>query len=402
MPISQNINCPHCRKGFGLSDALSQDLEAHLHDKLNAEIKKQDEAFKKKLALLETQQREALFKAEEEKIQLRTKLENEIAQKVKSKFELEQRDLQNQLEEQIKKTQMAQAKELELLKMQRSLESQQKELELTMARKLQEERQNIANELKMQLDQDSTLKLAEKDKELTDLKKIIDELKRKSHVTSQQLQGEVLELQIESLLSELFPEDNIVEVKKGARGADVSQEVLFQSGRKAGAILYECKQTTEWGAQWVAKLKEDMRARNADVGVIVSSVLPKGVKFMDCYNGVWVCTPSMVKPLVQLLRDGLIRAARAEIVAATPQDQRDYLFKYMTSPKFIQKIQAMCEATQSMRETLDSEKRSIQKNWKKREQEIEGFESQMISLYGELQGVVGKALPRVKLLEGQE
>ncbi|MFN9067119.1 MAG: DUF2130 domain-containing protein, partial [Bdellovibrionales bacterium] len=123
------------------------------------------------------------------------------------------------------------------------------------------------------------------------------------------------------------------------------------------------------------------------------------IKFMGMVDGIWVCSPTMLKQLVLLLRDGLIRAARAELAAATPQDQQELLFKYMTSAKFTQKIQAMCEITSNMRETLESEKRSLQKNWKKREEEIEGFGLQIVNLYGELQGVVGKALPKVEHLE---
>lgn len=424
MSLSQNINCPHCRKGFELSDALSHDLEQRLQNQVDQEIKKQQELFAKRLKSIEAERadvdqelkkqqelfekrlksiqaekQEADQKAEEEKRQLKMKLEKELSSKMQEKYELECKDLANQLQEQKQKAQLAQQKELDLLKKQRDLENQKQDFELLMKRKMEEERHTIATELKMRLEQESSLKLGEKEKELNDLKAQIDELKRKTQVTSQQLQGEILEIQIESLLRELCPDDNIEEVKKGVRGADVYQEILLQSGRKAGSVLYECKQTMEWGNQWVVKLKDNMRSRNADVGVIVSTILPKNVKFMDFYDGVWVCSPTMLKPLAMLLREGLIKAARAELVAATPQDQRDYLFKYMTSPKFIQKIQAVCEVSHQMKETLESEKRSLQKNWKKREQEIEVLEEQMINLYGELQGVVGKALPRVDVLE---
>ena len=142
-----------------------------------------------------------------------------------------------------------------------------------------------------------------------------------------------------------------------------------------------------------------MREAGCELGVIVSTVLPKDVNQIGLYDGVWICSPSMIKSLVALLREQLLKVAKAELVMATPQDQRDLLFVYMTSPKFSQKIQAIFETTISMKETLDSEKRSIQKNWKKREVEIEVMESQMINLYGELEGVVGKALPKVEALE---
>lgn len=399
MNISNQITCPHCKTQFELTDAISHDLEAKLQSQLNAELKKKEIEFNKKLKSLENENNELAIKADEDSKALKAKIESELKNKFRQQFELENKDLKTQLDEQKSIAEEAQKKELELLKKQREIEAQKKQLELDVARRVNEERAQIELEAKQNADSAMNLKLAEKDKQLVDLQKTISDLQRKSSVTSQQLQGEVLELQIENTLREVFPEDNITEVKKGARGADIIHEVYFQSGRKAGAIIYECKQTNDWGNQWVGKLKEDMRDSNSNVGVIVSIALPKEIKLMGFYEGVWVTHPSMVKTLSMLLRDGLIKAARAELAAATPQDQKDLLFKYMTSPKFSQKIQAMCEATIAMKETLDSEKRSITKNWKKREQEIENFELQMINLYGELEGVVGKALPKVELLE---
>lgn len=369
-----------------------QKIKAQVAQKKELELLKQKREIEEQRSQLEL---DLATKMEVEKV----KIENELKNKLRVQYEIENKDLKTQLDEQKNLTEESQKKELDLLKKQREIEAQKKQLELDVARKLTEERTKIELEAKQNADSEMNLKLAEKDKQLGDLQKTISDLQRKSSVTSQQLQGEVLELQIENTLREIFPEDEITEVKKGARGADIVHEVYFQSGRKAGSIIYECKQTNDWGNQWVSKLKEDMRESNSNVGVIVSIALPKEIKLMGFYEGVWVTHPSMVKSLSLLLRDGLIKAARAELAAATPQDQKDMLFKYMTSPKFTQKIQAMCEATVAMKATLDSEKRSITKNWKKREQEIENFELQMINLYGELEGVVGKALPKVDLLE---
>ena len=308
-------------------------------------------------------------------------------------------DLRNELKEAKEKEERAKSNELELRKLKRDLENKKNEMELEHARKLDEERNKLSEMIKQKAQEETALTLAEKDKQISDMKNLIDELKRKSHVTSQQLQGEVLEIKIETLLKDHFQDDKITEVKKGMRGADIIQEVRLPSGRPSGVILIECKQASEWGGQWISKLKEDMLDKGCDLGVIVSTVLPKDCKNIDVIEGVWVCTPMMVKTLVSLLREQLIRAARAELSAATPKDQMDQLFRYMTSPKFAQKIQGMCEGVKTMKETLDSEKRALQKNWKKREQEIEGFELQMINLYGELEGVVGTALPRVEYLQ---
>ena len=399
MNLNTAITCPHCKKHFELTEALSQELDAKLQDQLNSALKSKDEEYAKKLKNFELEKKELQAKAEADSRALKLKVENEIKNKISNQYELNLKDFKSQIEELQKNAEIAQKNELELLKKQREIEQQKKQFDLDMERKLSEERTKIELEAKQNADAATQQKLAEKDKQFADLQKNFSELQRKMSVGSQQLQGEVLELQIESLLREACPDDNIIEVKKGTRGADIIQEVYFQSGRKAGSIIYECKQTNDWGNQWVGKLKEDMREASSNVGVIVSIALPKEIKLMGQYEGVWVVHPSMVKVLSQLLREGLIKAARAELAAATPQDQKDLLFKYMTSPKFAQKIQAMFDGTITMKQTLDSEKRAIAKSWKKREQEIENFESQMINLYGELEGVVGKALPKVDSLE---
>lgn len=466
MKPMNNITCPHCKKSFELSEAISHDLNSQVEEKLQSELQKHERAYKDKIAFAEKERADLQARVERETLELRSKAEKEKAEfkaraekeradlllksekeradfqakaekdradlqakaekdrsellrkseaelqairikietettaRASQKFLLETEDLKNQLKEKEKLVETSQAKELELLKKERAIEQKARDFELELQRKLTAERSVLMTEVKMQADQESSLKIAEKDKELNDLKGKIDELKRKSQVVSQQLQGEVLEIQAEEILFELFPEDEISEIKKGAKGADILQHVKFaQSGRTAGVILYECKRTNDWKDTWITKLKEDMRESSATIGVIISSHLPKEVKLMGVYDGVWVCTPSMMKPLAQLLREGLIRGARAEVLAATSPDQRDFLFKYMTSPKFTQKIQAMCEVTIAMKQSLDKERRSLTSSWKRREQEIETMETQMVNLYGELQGVVGKALPSLGLLE---
>ena len=399
MSLAEKITCPHCSHKFELSEAFSYEIELATADRIQKEFSKKEEQYKNQLKAADHEKNELLKRNAKEQVQLRLELEEQLTLKINNQLSFEQEDLKAQLAEKTKQAEESSKNELTLRAKQRDLEQKSKDIDLEIQRKLSIELDKVTELIKRQADDDSNLKLAEKNKQIETLNKSIDDLKRKTHVTSQQLQGEVLELKVEDNLNSWFPEDTIVEVKKGAKGADITQEVRLQSGRTAGKILFECKQAGEWSAQWTAKLKDDMREAGCDLAVIVSTVLPKGVHHMDVYDGVWVCNQAMLKSLVMLLREQLLKVAKAELVMATPQDQRDLLFKYMTSPKFAQKIQAICENTQAMKETLDSEKRSIQKNWKRRESEIEGIETQMINLYGELEGVVGKALPKVEAFE---
>jgi hypothetical protein len=432
MSIHESVACPHCHKSFALSDAISRDLQEMVKEQLEGKYKANEELFQKKLQNAERERLEYLKRVETEKmefakrferekmefakrveaekleyskrveseqLQLRRKLESELSSKMQEKYALECTDLKNELDEQRKKVSELTQHELELRKKQRELEAKEKQFELDMQRKLSEETMKISQDIRRQVDEETSLKMAGKDKVLEDMKRQIDDLRRRAEQGSQQLQGEVLELKIEELIRDRFPEDEVTEVKKGVRGADIEHRVMMSSGRLAGVIFAECKDVKEWGAQWPTKLKADLRDKGGDIGIIISTVLPRDVKNMGLVEGVWACTPSFFPILVTLLREQLLRVKVAELKAATPVDQKDFLFQYMTSNRFVHKVQGICEKVDTMKETLESEKRALQKNWKKRESEIEQISLYMSEMYGELEGVIGKALPRVEALE---
>src|SRR6266403_1835673 len=72
------------------------------------------------------------------------------------------------------------------------------------------------------------------------MQKTIEELKRKAEQGSQQLQGEVLELQLESLLAAKFPHDRIEPVPKGEHGGDILQRVVLPTGAPSCRWLCFC------------------------------------------------------------------------------------------------------------------------------------------------------------------
>ena len=401
------IECPKCGNEFSVTEVMTSEIEEKFKKKYQDLISSKDADVTKRLAAIE-QEKKILQKKQEEidqavqvkllagQSELKKKIEAQVIQQSRVEFE----DLKFQLAEKERAFLEAQNNEIELIKKTRELEAKEKAFELEMQRRLSEETNIISDQIRKQTDEEHSLKMAEKDKLLEDMKRTIDELKRKSAQGSQQLQGEVLELKIEQLVRDRFPDDEVEEVKKGVRGADAIHRVMMSSGRLAGVILNECKDTIEWGGtKWIEKLKSDMRDKGADIGVIVSMSLPKEIKDMGVMDGIWVCRPGMYPTLVTILREMVIKVKRAELMVETPKDQKDLLFQYMTSNKFAQKIQGICEKIDSMKSTLDAERKSSQKNWKKREIEIEQVGLFMSEMYGELEAVVGKALPRIEALE---
>ena len=105
------------------------------------------------------------------------------------------------------------------------------------------------------------------------MQRTIEELKHKAERGSQQLQGEVQELELEALLRAKFPLDAIEPVPKGEFGGDIVQSVKSSAGQTSGTILWETKRTRNWSDAWLTKLREDQRAAKAEVCVLVSSVM---------------------------------------------------------------------------------------------------------------------------------
>jgi len=222
----ETIKCPECGEVIELSEAISHDIEIRLKQQYENEIGK-----------------------------TRKSIEEKAKKEVQESFNIKISDLNEQLEEKTKNLKEAQKQELELRKRQRELVEKEEKLELELSRKIDAERQKIIQKTSKEFEETHRLKDAEKDKQLDDMKRQIDELKRKAEQGSQQMQGEVLELELEESLKEEFPFDVIEPVAKGVKGGDIIQTVKTQSGRICGKILWETKRTKNWSESWIQKLK---------------------------------------------------------------------------------------------------------------------------------------------------
>jgi hypothetical protein len=248
-------------------------------------------------------------------------------------------------------------------------------------------------QLEQKINANFSLKEAELKKKITDAQKANDELTRKLEQGSQQLQGEVLELELESLLGQSYPFDDIDPVKKGARCADVIQRVKLRSGALCGTIVWETKRAENWSNNWIPKLKEDMQREAGDIAVLVSTVFPANLdESIIQHEGVWLVRPEVVSGLSAALRTVLIESQRQKSVSVGKNEQMEAMFDYVTSNQFAQRIRAVVENYESMRSDLEKEKAAMQRLWKKREMQIGRISDQMLSVCGELQGVSSNAM----------
>lgn len=348
--------------------------------------------FEKKLAAKEKEIRVSVD-AEKKTI------EEKARKQAEQVYSIELKDAQEQLKELSKQVEESQQQELALRKRQRELEEREKSLELEAMRMADVEKDKITEETKRQFEEKHRLKDAEKDKKLADMTRQIDELKRKAEQGSQQAQGEILELDLESRLRSRFPIDDIEPIQKGVKGADVLETVKSQLGRICGKILWESKRRKAWSDTWIQKAKDDQLAAKADLVVIMSEILPKGVQQFEQINGVWVTDISSAINLAIALRSGMIQVARERELQVGKQEKMEVVYNYLTGLEFKNRVEAIVGSFVSMKVTLDKEKRSMEKIWAKREKQIERVIQNISGMHGDLEGIAGKVLPAIKMLE---
>src|SRR6516225_3639978 len=216
------------------------------------------------------------------------RIKSETAKEVRDELSIQIKELREKTADKDRKLAEAEETELTLRKEKRELEEKGKNQELEIARRIDAERAKIQEGTTKQLQEEYRLKDAEKDKKLQDAMRVNDELRRKLQQGSQQMQGEVLELELEELIKTNFPMDQIEPVPKGINGADVIQRVLNKSGHLCGTIVWESKRTKTWSDGWLPKLKDDQRSIKAEIAVLVSDTLPKDCRGFGQYEGIWV------------------------------------------------------------------------------------------------------------------
>lgn len=405
-----NIKCPSCGHQFPMEEAVSEEYKKELREQMIAFNKKKEEEFQRKLEDISRQnqqQQDTLQKKmAEEKRQLQQSLEETLRKTISSDFENQLRLLQQSNKDNEEKLRLSRQKELEFLQKENELKTKEAELELSVQRKIQEERARLAEEIRKLEEQKTAareteyqLRMKELEKQLEDQKKLAEEMKRRAEQGSTQLQGEVQELALEELLRAAFPFDEVHEVGKGKRGADCIQTVRNNFGQECGKIIYESKRAESFGADWIEKLKADMRSQGAHIAVIVTKTMPKG---MDCFgelNGVWVCAFSEVKALAYVLRDGIIRIFNAAKTQVNKGDKMELLYAYLTSAEFSEQWKAIREGFMSMKISIQKERDTMERLWKAREKQLEKVLLNAAHIKGSVEGIAGQDSISLNLLD---
>lgn len=383
--MATTIKCNICGNEIEITEAIRSELEAKVLRETELKHKEEIELIKKEGEL-------SLIKAKETADKL-------ALEKVRKEFEIKiknDEEEKSKLNEQVQKSQTEQG---ELLKQLREARDAEGKMKVEYQRKLLEEQDAIKADAKKEAEEELNLQIALKDKKLFDAQKQIKELERKIQQGSQQMQGEVQELILEDMIKQSFPFDEIKEVPKGINGADVIQIVRTQNGLVCGAIVWESKNTKAWSNGWVQKLIEDQRELKAEIAVLVSSVLPEGINGFGVLDKIWVSDLKSCLGLAMALRAQLIGIKTAREIDKGKSTKAEVVYNYLTSNDFKQRIEVLVEYIRNRNEDIHKEKMYYNKRWEKEEKELQKIMGSTAGIYGDLQGIIGQALPKVKSLE---
>lgn len=409
------LHCPNCNHEIRLTESLAAPLLAETRQRFNEQLASKDAEVARKTEALQ-QEREKLQKDREEvEDQVAKRLAAErgqlVAAEAKKAREVaaaeiqartnEAAELRQLLEANNAKLAEAQQAHAELIRKQRALDDEKRELDLTVEKRVQALVDPIQVKARQEADEAARLRVAEKDQTIESMTRTIEELKRKAEQGSQQSQGEVLELELEELLRGRFPADSVEPVGKGELGADLIQQVNGSIGQPAGIILWETKRTKAWSDGWLAKLRDDQRRSDADVALIISHALPKHVEQFDLVDGVWVAHPRCALPVAVALRQALIDVSSSRLVQQGQPTKMEQVYHYMTGTKFRQRVEAVVEKFNDMRDDLDKERKFMGRQWAKRETQILAVIDSTVGMVGDLQAIAAKAMPEIPSLEMQ-
>lgn len=338
------IICPHCKKEVDIPEALSHQIKEKEYEKAKLEYD----------AKLEKQRQEA---------------ERIAALKAKSQIEKATIELKNK---------------------NKTLEEEKIRSEKRQA----EREEKIKEDTARKSSEDHRLEKLQWEKQKADMQKSLEEAQRKGKQGSQQLQGEVMELDLEQKLKSLFPYDELKPVAKGKEGADLIQYVKNKYGKTGSIILWEFKRTKNWDKKWLIKLREDARSINANEAIIVSETLPDQVKVYEKIDGIWVTGIKHAFYLARILREMGLRIAIAKSAVQHTDESLKKLHDYVLSEKFRHKIDRHREQTEMSIKLLEKRKKDDEKYYRDQKTLLDILANNTPQIYFDLQEIL-PALPSI-------
>ena len=410
MKNETQIKCPNCGTSIDVQDILSHQLEEEIKQKYQSQIAEEKKKYAAEFEGLNKAKEDFEQKKKQENALFQERLETQLKQEkkaieasLKAKLKEEQSEqfdaLQKELNEKSEQIKELNRTKVEIEKLKREKAELKEAIEAESQKRLNEILVSEKEKIRKSEEDKNELRFREMQMQLEAQKKLTEEMRRKQDQGSMQMQGEVQELAIEEWLAVQFPLDTIEEIKKGARGGDCIQIVHTRTEQNCGTIYYESKRTKDFQPSWIEKFRADIRDKGANIGVLVTEVMPSDMSRMGLKDGIWICNYEEFKGLCAVLRQSIVQISTAISTQENKGDKMDMLYDFLTSNTFRMQIEAIVEGFTQMKSDLEGEKRSMQRIWKQREKQIEKVVINTINMYGSIKGIAGNAVQSVRALE---
>lgn len=207
MKTNVKMNCPNCGSTINVDELLIAQFEKSIKKDLEAELKgkerelNQEKLEIKKLSAQLNKEKEELEQSIQNKVksQLLSReeaLKDAIRREIAEEKALQLQELENELIHKSTQLRDFNATKAQLERLRRDMEEAETRIILQKEKELSERLEAARLSIKEQVQQESFLKLKEREKVIEDLKDKLDEAKRKAEQGSMQLQGEIQELEI--------------------------------------------------------------------------------------------------------------------------------------------------------------------------------------------------------------
>ncbi len=389
------ITCPHCKQEIEVEEAISHDIETNklqeIQEQITNKLKKEYEnKLKAEKANLESEKENFENLLETEKKKLQIELEGKNKSEL-SKLEIELATLKSQDETSKKRSEALQEKVNQLLDHLAKAKESESSAKAEALKQLEEKEKYIRQKAIEEIEEEYRLKLLEKEKTISDMQKSIDDAKRTSQLASQQLQGEVLELDLENLLKQQFPLDDIIPIAKGVNGADIKQIVKNPLGYECGIILWEAK-NAKWQKTWIDKFIVDIQNAKANIGVLVAIEPANNLEFNYATDNIIVVKRRFAMSVAKMLRRSILDIHTANQNSVNKDEKLESLYQYITGNEFKNRLQTMASSFKLLSDELEKEKKQTQQRWAKQQKAIDMLTGNTNTLYGELQCLTSEAL----------
>lgn len=408
--VEMNLSCPNCGSSIDVDallvsqfrDSIRKDLTDELRER-ELELSEQQEEFERMSKSLAKDKADLEKRVQKQVQEHLTSREDEIKKEIKRQIvgetALQLQELEDQLIAKSKQLKAMNKDKAELVKLRRELDEQEARIILEKEQELTERLDEARDYIRTQVTQENLLKMKEKEKLISDLKIKLDEAKRKVEQGSMQLQGEIQELEIIDILKEAYQFDAISQSKKGANGADILQVVNTQQGMRIGSIYYESKRTQAYSDKWIPKLKKDNLSIKADILVLVTETLPKGIKRYGIIDDVWVCDMASMKELSLVLRYGLLKVFSVAQNQYQSKEKSELLYRYITSDEFKNLFENIIHGFKSIQESHYNEQLKVKRLWVEREKNLQQILSNLVEHYGSLRDIGGDSIVEIQMFE---